>query len=137
MAAYRSSGLVAYQSVAAHSSVAAADSHQLIVMLIDGVLERIARAHGAIDNGAPAVRVQMVYRAIEIIAELRASLDFAAGGEIAVNLGNLYDYCSHRLMKANIETSAPMLDEVANLLREIRSAWIAIPAAARGARAGA
>ena len=132
MAAYhRSTGLAAYQSVAAHGSVAAADAHQLIVMLIDGALERIAGARGAVDNDAPAVRVRMIYRAIEIIAELRASLNFEVGGEIAANLGDLYDYCSHRLMKANVESNAAMLDEVAQLLREIRSAWIAIPAAAR------
>ena len=132
MSAYsRSSSLAAYQSVSAHGSVAAADPHQLIVMLMDGALERIAGARGAMANDVPALKVRMIHRVIEIIAELRASLDFQAGGVIAANLGDLYDYCSQRLMTANVENRPELLDEVGNLLREIRGAWIAIPGAAR------
>ena len=44
----RTSTLGAYQSVAAHGGVAAADPHRLIVMLMDGALERIAQARGCI-----------------------------------------------------------------------------------------
>jgi hypothetical protein len=62
------------------------------------------------------------------IAQLRASLNMEAGGEIAANLADLYDYASRQLVRANIANKPEMLDEVGTLLRQIRSAWIQIPA---------
>jgi flagellar secretion chaperone FliS len=132
MSAYsRSSRLAAYQSVAVHGGVAAADPHRLIVMLMDGALERIAAARGEIENGSQENKARLIHRAVAILDELRASLNFEAGGDIAANLGALYDYCSRQLMKANLESRVELLTEVSNLLRELRSAWIAMPEAAR------
>ena len=134
MPAYsRSPSLAAYQSVAAHGGVAAADPHRLITMLLDGALERLAAARGAMENGAIETKARLIHRTGAIIDELRASLNFEAGGEIAANLGALYDYCGRQLLKANLENRKELVDEVANLLREIRSAWIALPAQARPA----
>ena len=129
MTAYsRSSSLATYQSVAAHGGVAAADPHRLILMLIDGALERIAAAKGAITHNAVEAKVKLLHRAVAIIDELRASLNLAAGGEIAANLADLYDYAGRQLMRANSEGRIDLLDEVTALLCEIRSAWIQIPA---------
>jgi flagellar protein FliS len=132
MPAYsRSPSLAAYQSVAAHGGVAAADPHRLILMLMDGALERIAGARGAIQAGSQEAKARLIHRTVAIIDELRASLNFEAGGEIAQNLGALYDYCSRQLMRANLESRAELLEEVSNLLREVRSAWIQLPAQGR------
>ena len=98
-----SSSLAAYQSVAAHGKVAAADPHRLIVMLMDGALERIAAARGAIATGAQAHKGRMIHRAVSIIDELRASLNYEAGGQIAANMADIYDYCCRQLMKASVE----------------------------------
>jgi flagellar protein FliS len=57
---------------------------------------------------------------------LRSSLDMNAGGEIARNLEDLYDYMERRLTAANVESSVEMLDEVASLLKQIKEAWDAI-----------
>lgn len=131
-----SSSLAAYQSVAAHGKVAAADPHRLIVMLMDGALERIAAARGAIASGAQAHKGRMIHRAVSIIDELRASLNYEAGGQIANNMADIYDYCCRQLMKASVENRPELLDEVGHLLREIRSAWVAIdPSGQRGAQA--
>jgi len=128
MTAYsRSSSLAAYQSVAAHGGVAAADPHRLIVLLIDGALERIAAARGAIEHNAVEAKGKLLHRAVAIVDELRASLNLAAGGEIASNLADLYEYAGRQLMRANSESRVEPLDEVSSLLREIRSAWIQIP----------
>lgn len=128
MTAYsRSSNLAAYQTVAAHGGVAAADPHRLILMLLDGALERIASAKGAMQNGVPEARARLLHRVVSIIDELRGSLNLEAGGEIAANMAALYDYSSGLLMRANLENRTDLLDEVSHLLREIRSAWIQIP----------
>jgi flagellar protein FliS len=127
----RSPSLAAYQSVSAHGGVASADPHRLIVMLMDGALERIAAARGAMDNGVQDSKARLIHRAVAILDELRASLNFEAGGEISANLGALYDYCSRQLMKASLENRGELLDEVETLLRDLRGAWIALPASAR------
>ncbi len=129
MAAYpNNSSLAAYRSVAAHSGVAAADPHRLIVMLMDGALERIGSARGAMEHGDRNASNHVIHRAVEIVQELRASLNMEAGGQIAANMADLYDYASNQLVRANLSNRPELLDEVANLLRQIRSAWIQIPA---------
>jgi flagellar secretion chaperone FliS len=123
--------LAAYSSAQAHGGVAAADAHRLIVMLMDGALERIATARGCLARGDTAEKARLLNRAVSIIGELRSSLDPKGGGQIAANLGELYDYMCRRLLKAMAENRVEMLDEVAKLLNEIRTAWVAIPNQAR------
>src|SRR4026207_728080 len=84
--------LAAYSSAQAHGGVAAADPHRLIVMLLDGALERIATARGCMTRGDTAEKARLINRAVSIIGELRSSLDLNSGGPIAGKLGELYDY---------------------------------------------
>lgn len=118
--------LAAYSSVSAHAGVAAADPHRLIVMLMDGALERISTARGCIARNDMAEKARLLNRAVSIIGELRNSLDMTRGGQIATNLGELYDYMCRRLLKANSDNKVELLDEVSKLLHEIRGAWLAI-----------
>ena len=74
------SKLAAYRSASVHSGVDAADPHRLVVMLMDGALERIATARGLMSNGTGgAERAQLLHRAVAIIDELRNSLNFKSG----------------------------------------------------------
>jgi flagellar protein FliS len=123
--------LAAYSSAQAHGGVAAADAHRLIVMLMDGALERIATARGCLIRGEMAEKARLLNRAVSIIGELRSSLDPKSGGQIAANLGELYDYMCRRLLKATAENRVEMLDEVTKLLGDIRTAWVTIPNEAR------
>ena len=132
MAAFpQANKLAAYSSAAAHGGVAAADPHKLVVMLMDGAIERIRAAQGCITRGELGEKAQLLQRAIAIVGELQASLDLSAGGQIAANLSELYDYMNRRLLKATVENNVDMLEEVSKLLHEIRGAWISIPAEAR------
>jgi flagellar secretion chaperone FliS len=131
MLGHRSSNLAAYQSAAAHGGVAASDPHRLIVMLLDGALERIATARGCMQRKETAEKARLINRAVSIVGELRNSLDLRNGGQIAANLAELYDYICRRLLLATTENKVEMLDEVSGLLHEIRSAWLAIAPEAR------
>jgi len=122
-----SAKLAAYRSTAVHSGVDAADPHRLIVMMMDGALERIATARGLMSHGASAEKAQLLHRAVAIIDELRNSLDFKAGGALATNLDSLYEYMCQRLMQANASNKPEWLDEVSRLLTEIRAAWLQLP----------
>lgn len=116
---YRDAGII--------SEVADADPHRLIQMLFEGALDRIAIARGAMRQGDVAVKGARISRAIQIIDGLRAHLDQERGGEIAANLAALYDYMERRLAEANLRDDVHILDEVANLLREVKSGWDAVP----------
>ena len=138
MAGYPNATLAAYQSVATHGGVAAADPHQLIVMLMNGALDRIAQARGCIQHGdAQTEKNRLLHSAVTIIEGLRSSLDLNAGGTIAANLDDLYEYMGRQLIKANLTNRVETLDEVAHLLGEIRNAWLALPPEARALRAQA
>jgi flagellar protein FliS len=126
------SKLAAYRSTSAHAGVAAADPHRLIVMLMDGALERIAAARGLMSHGGSGgEKAQLLQRAVAIIDELRNSLNVKAGGAVAANLDALYEYMCTRLTQANASNKPEWLDEVSRLLNEIRSAWLQIPAQGR------
>jgi flagellar protein FliS len=121
------SGIAAYRSVSVHGGVAASDPHRLVLILMDGALERLAAASGAMQAGARESKASLIQRTVAILEELRASLNVEAGGAIAANLADLYDYSIRQLTRANLEDRPELLDEVALLMREIRSAWIQIP----------
>lgn len=123
----RKHALDAYQQVSVHGGVLDASPHQLISMLFDGAVERIHAAKGALSNNDIGNKCTQIAKAIGIVDGLRASLDFEAGGEIAVNLDRLYDYIGRRLLTANMNNDAAALDEVLGLLGEIKSAWEAVP----------
>jgi flagellar protein FliS len=123
----QSSAYNAYQSVANHGRVAAANPHGLILMLMDGAVERIARARGCIENKDFAGKAHLLHRAVAIIDELRTSLDTKNGGSLAGKLHELYDYMCRELLQATVDNNVDRLDGVLNLLRQVRDAWVEIP----------
>ncbi len=123
--------MTAYKKVGTHVGADTADPHQLITMLFDGALERIAIAKGAIERGDIPQKGQRIGQTIAIVDGLRASLNKEAGGELAENLDNLYAYMQQRLLEANLHSDGAILDEVSSLIREIKTAWVAIPAEVR------
>lgn len=120
-------GVDQYRKVGTQSEVEMADPHRLIQMLMEGALEKIAKAKQYMSVRNVPEKGRHVSWAISIIDGLRLSLDKEKGGEIASNLDALYDYMTRRLVQANAENNAAYLDEVASLLREIKSGWDAIP----------
>jgi flagellar protein FliS len=133
----RGNKLAAYSSVAAHGGVAANDPHLLILMLMDGAMERMAMARGCLEAGDVAQKVVLLQRVMSILSELRQSLDLERGGALAQNLRELYDYMERQLLRANVENKGTYIDEVRSLLTEIRQAWLAVPLELRGERAAA
>ena len=123
----------AYQSAAAHGRVAAADPHGLVLLLMNGALERMAKARGCILNKAIGEKAQLIHRTVAILDELRNCLNLEAGGEVAQNLDRLYDYMCRQLLKATVENNVKPLDEATTLLQSIRDAWQHMPMQARRA----
>ncbi len=112
-----------YQQVGVQAQVADASPHRLIQMLMQGGLERLAQAQGALQRGQNALKGELIGKSISIIGGLREALDIAKGGELAANLDALYAYMISRLLEANRVNDPAMLEEVSGLLREIKTGW--------------
>lgn len=131
-----------YNKMAVQTGVEAASPHRLIQMLMDGALEKVARAKGCMQRGEIRAKGQQIGWAISIIEGLKASLNKAEGGEIAQNLEDLYTYMERRLIESNRNNDPALLDEVSSLMRQIKEAWDAIgdevnlPPSARNGAAG-
>jgi flagellar secretion chaperone FliS len=112
-----------YQTVNVNAQVSEADPHRLIQMLMEGGLQRIAQAKGAMQFNNVQLKGELIGKAIGIVGGLRDSLDFANGGEVAANLDSLYAFMVQRLSIANLKNDAAILDEVAALLRDVKEGW--------------
>lgn len=112
-----------YQTVNVNAQVSEADPHRLIQMLMDGGLQRIAQAKGALQHGNLPLKGERIGKALGIIGGLRDALDTKQGGELALNLDRLYAFMQDRLTQANLKNDVSMLDEVADLLREVKAGW--------------
>jgi flagellar biosynthetic protein FliS len=125
--AFRKKGLASYGEVSVQAGTAYADSVQLIQMLFDGLLDSLAAAEGQIERNEIQAKGESLSRATRIVLGLQGSLDLEQGGEIAANLADLYDYCTRRLMHANLKNDVEAVQEVKRLIGEIRDAWSQVP----------
>ena len=123
------SAIKQYQQVSVNSAVMGASPHHLVQMLMAGALDRIALAKAGMARNEIAMKGQYISKAIGIIGGLQASLNKEAGGAIAENLNNLYEYMTGRLLISNSQNNESILDEVSGLMMEIKTGWEAMPEA--------
>ena len=102
-----------------------ASSEQLVLMLYDGARKFIKRAIKSIQDGDMQSAHHNLIRSQNIVAELRAGINFEAG-EIATNLFQLYTYMHSRLIQANLKKDSQYAQEVLDMIEKVRGAWAQI-----------
>ena len=113
-----------YKTVGLETSVTGANPHQLVSLLFDALQQSLASAKAAILSGDIATKGRSISRAVRILEEgLKASLDTDRGGDLAVNLRTLYDYCILRTTEANLRNEATLIDEVIRLIHPVSDGW--------------
>lgn len=115
--------LNAYSQVDLESVVNSATPVQLIILLYDGAITALATAKGYMQENKFAEKGKLISKAVGIIEGLRSILNFELGGEISVNLNDLYEYMTRRLALANLKNDQAGPAEVIKLLSELRGAW--------------
>ena len=96
---------------------------QLVVVLYDGAVKYLQEAKGHLQRGDIEGRTQAINRALAIVSELQATLNFQEGGQVARSLESLYAYMKGRLIAANLGQEDLPLSEVISLLSTLKSAW--------------
>ncbi|MBH3427761.1 flagellar export chaperone FliS [Pseudomonas alkylphenolica] len=115
-----------YQKVNGVAQTSEASPHRLVQMLMQGGLDRIAQAKGAMARNDIAQRGILIGKAIGIVGGLREGLDLDNHADTLTDLDNLYAYMSKRLVEANVQNDPEILNEVARLLITVKEGWDAI-----------
>lgn len=121
---YAPNSAKAYANIGLETSVLAASPNRLITLLFSGARAAIAKAKIHMEAGQIPERGKAITHATRIVDEgLRQSLNLTAGGELASNLSQLYDYVLRCLMMANLKADISQLDTADRLLAELQEAW--------------
>jgi flagellar secretion chaperone FliS len=114
---------------------AAADAAQagadVMVAVLDGAIVALEMGRESLVDGQWQHATRQILATCQLLQALRDNVDVLAGDPLAANLAELYDYAGRQVgLAAAAQCRAP-LDEVWHLLKEVRAAWFALPAAAR------
>ena len=116
-----------YQKIGSQAQTSEASPHRLVQMLMEGGLDRIAQAKGAMARKDIASKGIFISKAIGIVGGLREGLDLDKDPTDALrNQDNLYHFMMKRLTEANVKNDPKILDEVAGLLITVKEGWDAI-----------
>ena len=102
-------------------SIKTASPGELTLMLYNGCIKFINQAKQFIEQKDIEKANNAIVRAQDIIQELLVTLNMDY--EISKNLAALYDFMYRRLIDANISKDVEALDEVLDLVTELRDTW--------------
>ncbi len=105
------------------TQVTTVDGGKLIVLLYEGAIKFLSKALDGIQEHDTVKRHNHIARVINIIEELKNSLNFSQGGEIAHSLNALYLFMNRHLTTANIKNDPKMVQEVIHILSSLKEAW--------------
>jgi len=122
----------AYDDMATRSIVMGSSSHGLVTLLFEELDNSLKAAEFFLDNQDLGNMRKSLTKASRVLAGLQGSLDFDKGGELAVNLGELYRFCIKELVKANISADKEVVTSVRGLISPIHRAWNEMPETYKG-----
>jgi flagellar secretion chaperone FliS len=79
-----------------------ASREDLLILLYEGAIRFLERSVVEMDSGNLSEHKMYLRRGLAIIAELQSTLDFDKGGEISMQLFDLYGFMMEQLSMANI-----------------------------------
>ncbi len=108
------------------NAVETATPTRMVVMLYDGAIRFLGQALPAMRAHRYDQQSLFIGKAQAIIAHLRDTLDFEAGGAVARHLEGMYVSLFDALTDANIHDRPERIEEAVAALRELREAWLEV-----------
>ncbi len=105
------------------AAVTTKDQGTLILMLYDGTIRYLKIAANKINKEDLEGAHNAISKAKAIISELMTSLNMDQSGRVGSSLKSLYVYMFNRLIDANIQKNASYIEEVCDLMSELRDGW--------------
>lgn len=106
------------------NAVASASPVGLVVLLYEQLIEDLRRAADAMRAQDVQKRTRELDHGLCIIGQLQGSLDQERGGEAARYLDRYYSSLRSRLLQAQFQISAEILNEQIVVLLDLRQAWL-------------
>jgi len=111
------------QAAYKQTAVETASPEKLLVMLYTGAIKFLHQAEKALQEENLGEANNSLIRVGDIITELNSTLNMDAGGEIAANLRDLYNFYYGEVIKANITKDATLLKPVIEFFTTFRDVW--------------
>lgn len=105
------------------TSIETSSGLELIIMCYDHAVRFLKQAKEHYKNHEYLKKGRNLQRALGIINELKCSLDFEKGEEIARNLDAIYNFLIKTLLKADIQRKLEDFDHAIGILEELKDAW--------------
>ena len=98
----------------------------LIVMLYDGMLRYLRKAHTCIEVQDIEGAHNYLMRSKDIVNELLSTLRAEKAGEVGGNLRDLYLYMFRRILEANLNKDPQPVQDVIRIAETLRQGWLQI-----------
>ena len=102
------------------SNITTATPEKLMILLFDGAIQFLIKAKTSIEENNFKECSQNIDGARKIIRELMRTIDLENGNDVSKQLFRLYNRMAMKLIKANVQRNASLLDEVIEDLTNIR-----------------
>lgn len=112
-----------YKAVDVTSQIESASPHRLIAILFDELLKAMDTMAAAQKVGNRAKIIDKQSRASTILLALETSLDYRNGGELALNLAQVYREGRRLVQQGGRTGSTEMVEQARAMLGEIADAW--------------
>jgi len=108
------------------NAVLTASPEKLVKMLYDGAIKNLEKSRIGLSDQKTARSQevgQSLSKAMGILGELRASLDHAAGGQIARDLDRLYEFGLDQLSQSNLTRTPAGVNSTLQVMRTLKEGW--------------
>ena len=102
------------------NNITTATPEKLMILLFDGAIQYLQKARIAIEEKNFKERSVNIESSRKIIRELMRTIDLENGNDVSKSLFRLYNRMATKLIKANVQRSVNLVDEVLEDLTNIR-----------------
>lgn len=106
------------------TSIQSASREKLLLLMYEGAIKFTKRAIKAFEEKKIAERCENIGRAYDIVMELNNTLDHKVGGEVAIQLEQLYMFITDQYLKANMTADVAPLHHALKILETLQDGWV-------------
>ena len=106
-----------------NDSILASSPLELVVALYEGAIQASINARQYLAAGDIPARTKAINKIVNILTELMLRLNDEKGGEISLNLRQLYIYIQGRVLEAHVKKTPAPLEEAEKLLTTMLDGW--------------
>ena len=105
-------------------AIESASRERLLLMFYEEAIKCIKTALVALEENQIEKKCKNIARAYDIVLELSNTLDHKIGGQIAIDLDQLYMFIMDSLIQVNLHEKKELLEEVLKILTTLYNGWM-------------